>query len=378
MEQTDLVIETLSKACGHKVPKVALAASKCLALRNNSGVGREALELDEVFRWGRRSDWASRREGEKRRQESYSGMREMDRGSSRDGEDERQVAENDERRGGDAVGKRRGEGKEKVKATRFLVSVQKAMRVKTTSSDNVREDVVCEETEAEAGAKDYSSNEDPYDSAEPFSVLKALDKPSMDEDIPKFWEAAVSSNWRHRLHALKQLTDACSSSARLQKEDFMELQKVLKNVILKDANANCVAEASKSIMNLCLNARADFSKEAKMLLGALLDKLKDKNAFVTNAIANALDAISLRCFAFCDSAEDVVKYGLRHKVGKAKLETLKWLTRSSASFSLQEAKKTIGANELVATVVKLLEDKDPETKRLPKSFSAHSRGEPAG
>ena len=32
MEQTDLAIETLSKACGHKVPKVALAASKCLAL----------------------------------------------------------------------------------------------------------------------------------------------------------------------------------------------------------------------------------------------------------------------------------------------------------------------------------------------------------
>ena len=158
----------------------------------------------------------------------------------------------------------------------------------------------------------------------------------------------------------------------------MELQKVLKNVILKDANANCVAEASKSIMNLCLNARADFSKEAKVLLGALLDKLKDKNAFVTSAIANALDAISLRCFAFCDSPEDVVKYGLQHKVGKAKLETLKWLTRSSASFSLQEAKKTIGANELVATVVKLLEDKDPETRKASQEFLGTLAGRTGG
>ena len=43
----------------------------------------------------------------------------------------------------------------------------------------------------EAGAKDYSSNEDPHDSAEPFSVLKALDKPSMDEDIPKFGSRGI-------------------------------------------------------------------------------------------------------------------------------------------------------------------------------------------
>ena len=32
MEQSELAIEVLSKASGHKVPKVALAASKCLAL----------------------------------------------------------------------------------------------------------------------------------------------------------------------------------------------------------------------------------------------------------------------------------------------------------------------------------------------------------
>jgi cytoskeleton-associated protein 5 len=380
MEQTDLVIETLSKACGHKVPKVALAASKCLALAcEQFGCGKRG-----ALNWMKCLDGAGEaieHRDEKVRSEGKKVIVECAKWIGDQVVMEKMKDKLPKMMKGEVetlLAKDVAEGKEKVKATRFLVSVQKAMRVKTTSSDNVREDVVCEETEAEVGAKDYSLNEDPYDSAEPFSVLKALDKPSMDEDIPKFWEAAVSSNWRHRLHALKQLTDACSSSARLQKEDFMELQKVLKNVISKDANANCVAEASKSIMNLCLNARADFSKEAKMLLGALLDKLKDKNAFVTNAIANALDAISLRCFAFCDSAEDVVKYGLRHKVGKAKLETLKWLTRSSASFSLQEAKKTIGANELVATVVKLLEDKDPETRKASQEFLGTLAGRTGG
>jgi hypothetical protein len=152
-----------------------------------------------------------------------------------------------------SLAKETADGKERgsMKATRFLISLQKEMRMKKTTTstcEGSKEDSVTKKVEAVVGADDL--NEDPYDSAEPFSVLKALDKPSTDEDIPKFWEAVVSSNWRHRLHALKQLTDACSSSARLQKEEFMELQKMLKKVISKDANANCVAEASKSIVSL--------------------------------------------------------------------------------------------------------------------------------
>jgi len=383
MEQSELAIEVLSKASGHKVPKVALAASKCLALAcEQFGCGkRGALNWMKCLHGAKEAighrDEKVRNEGKRVIVEcaKWVGdqvvMEKMKDKLSKTmkGEVEASLAKET------ADGKERGS----MKATRFLISLQKEMRTKkttTSTSECSTEDSVTEKVEAVAGADDL--NEDPYDSAEPFSVLKALDKPSTDEDIPKFWEAVVSSNWRHRLHALKQLTDACSSSARLQKEEFMELQKVLKKVISKDANANCVAEASKSIEKLCLNARADFSKDAKMLLSALLDKLKDKNAFVTSAIANTLDAISLRCFAFCDSPEDVVKYGLQHKVGKAKLETLKWLTRSSASFSLQEAKKTISASELVATVVKLLEDKDPETRKASQEFLGTLAGRAGG
>ena len=383
MEQSELAIEVLSKASGHKVPKVALAASKCLALAcEQFGCGKRG-----ALNWMKCLDGAKEAIGHRDEKVRNEGkrvivecakwvgdqvvMKKMKDKLSKTmkGEVEASLAKET------ADGKERGS----MKATRFLISLQKEMRTKkttTSTSEGSKEDSVTEKVEAVAGADDL--NEDPYDSAEPFSVLKALDKPSTDEDIPKFWEAVVSSNWRHRLHALKQLTDACSSSARLQKEEFMELQKVLKKVISKDANANCVAEASKSIEKLCLNARADFSKDAKMLLSALLDKLKDKNAFVTSAIANTLDAISLRCFAFCDSPEDVVKYGLQHKVGKAKLETLKWLTRSSASFSLQEAKKTISASELVATVVKLLEDKDPETRKASQEFLGTLAGRAGG
>jgi len=383
MEQSELAIEVLSKASGHKVPKVALAASKCLALAcEQFGCGKRG-----ALNWMKCLDGAKEAIGHRDEKVRNEGKRVIVECAKWVGDQvvmEKMKDKLSKTMKGEveaSLAKETADGKERgsMKATRFLISLQKEMRTKkttTSTSEGSKEDSVTEKVEAVAGADDL--NEDPYDSAEPFSVLKALDKPSTDEDIPKFWEAVVSSNWRHRLHALKQLTDACSSSARLQKEEFMELQKVLKKVISKDANANCVAEASKSIEKLCLNARADFSKDAKMLLSALLDKLKDKNAFVTSAIANTLDAISLRCFAFCDSPEDVVKYGLQHKVGKAKLETLKWLTRSSASFSLQEAKKTISASELVATVVKLLEDKDPETRKASQEFLGTLAGRAGG
>jgi len=383
MEQSELAIEVLSKASGHKVPKVALAASKCLALAcEQFGCGKRG-----ALNWMKCLDGAKEAIGHRDEKVRNEGKRVIVECAKWVGDQivmEKMKDKLSKTMKGEveaSLAKETADGKERgsMKATRFLISLQKEMRTKkttTSTSECSTEDSVTEKVEAVAGADDL--NEDPYDSAEPFSVLKALDKPSTDEDIPKFWEAVVSSNWRHRLHALKQLTDACSSSARLQKEEFMELQKVLKKVISKDANANCVAEASKSIEKLCLNARADFSKDAKMLLSALLDKLKDKNAFVTSAIANTLDAISLRCFAFCDSPEDVVKYGLQHKVGKAKLETLKWLTRSSASFSLQEAKKTISASELVATVVKLLEDKDPETRKASQEFLGTLAGRAGG
>jgi cytoskeleton-associated protein 5 len=380
MEQSELAIEVLSKASGHKVPKVALAASKCLALAcEQFGCGKRG-----ALNWMKCLDGAKEAIGHRDEKVRNEGKRVIVECAKWVGDQVVMEKMKDKlsktMKGEVEALLAKEKGSSVMKATRFLVSVQKENRAKMTrtssASDVTKEDILNEDVEAGASIDDL--NEDPYDSAEPFSVLKALDKPSTDEDIPKFWEAVVSSNWRHRLHALKQLTDACSSSARLQKEEFMELQKVLKKVISKDANANCVAEASKSIEKLCLNARADFSKDAKMLLSALLDKLKDKNAFVTSAIANTLDAISLRCFAFCDSPEDVVKYGLQHKVGKAKLETLKWLTRSSASFSLQEAKKTISASELVATVVKLLEDKDPETRKASQEFLGTLAGRAGG
>ena len=178
---------------------------------------------------------------------------------------------------------------------------------------------------------------------------------------------------------MKALTDACSSSPRILKEDFTELQKCLKKVISKDANANCVAEASKAIEKMCLNARTDFTKDAKCLASALLDKMKDKNAFVTTSIASALDAMVLKCLhSFVDVCEDVVKYGLMHKVGKAKLETLKWLTRSSENISLQEAKKTISSTELLLNAAKLLEDKDPETRKASQEFIATLAGRAGG
>ena len=83
MEQSELAIEMLSKASGHKVPKVALAASKCLALAcEQFGCGKRG-----ALNWMKCLDGAKEAIGhrdEKVRNEgkSYRGVREMGRRSN--------------------------------------------------------------------------------------------------------------------------------------------------------------------------------------------------------------------------------------------------------------------------------------------------------
>ena len=158
MEQTDLVIETLSKACGHKVPKVALAASKCLALAcEQFGCGKRG-----ALNWMKCLDGAKEAIGhrdEKVRSEGKKVIVECAKWIGDQVVMEKMKDKLSKTMKGEveaSLAKDVAEGKERVdEATRFLVSVQKAMRTKktTSTSDNVREDIVCEETEAEAGAK---------------------------------------------------------------------------------------------------------------------------------------------------------------------------------------------------------------------------------
>lgn len=58
-------------------------------------------------------------------------------------------------------------------------------------------------------------------------------------------------------------------------------------VLVKDSNIVCVAEAAACFAALAKGLRKDFSGTAKAHFGALLDKLKDKNVNACTQSAQA-------------------------------------------------------------------------------------------
>ena len=166
---------------------------------------------------------------------------------------------------------------------------------------------------------------DAYEYSEPESILPLLDKPGEGEN-PKFWDGIVSKKWQERQYALQTLTKL-ASAPRLAAADYGGISKALKLVITKDSNVACVAEAARAAAALAKGARKDWTRDARVLLPGMLDKLKDKTAAVIEALQGALSESLKYCFELGDIVDDVCM-ALDHKVPKVQIETLKWLSRS--------------------------------------------------
>lgn len=166
---------------------------------------------------------------------------------------------------------------------------------------------------------------DAYDYAEPVSILPLLDQPGEGEN-PKFWDGVVSKKWQERQYALQTLTKL-ASAPKLASADYGNVSKSLKQVITKDSNVACIAEAARASAALARGARKDWTRDARALLPGMLDKLKDKTAAVIEALQGALAEYIKHCFELVDVMDDVC-LALKHKVPKVQIETLKWLASS--------------------------------------------------
>lgn len=156
---------------------------------------------------------------------------------------------------------------------------------------------------------------DAYDLVEPADVLGSLGK--------DFWKELTDGKWTIRKGALQHLK-ALASQPRLATGDYAELLRELRKIVTKDSNVVCQAETIACYAALARGLRKDFSTPARQLASVLLDKLKEKNAGVTAACRDALDAMHRYCFALADVAEDVV-VALEHKNPKVRVDTLQLL-----------------------------------------------------
>ena len=78
---------------------------------------------------------------------------------------------------------------------------------------------------------------------------------------------------------------------------------------------------------LAKGARKEWSRDAKVLLPGMLDKLKDKTSAVIVALQSALDESIKYCFELGEAVDEAC-VALSHKVPKVQVETLKWLAKT--------------------------------------------------
>lgn len=77
-------------------------------------------------------------------------------------------------------------------------------------------------------------------------------------------------------------------------------------IITKDSNVQCIAEAANCLGALASGLRQDFSGPAKSFCPVLLEKLKEKNPVVGRAVPEALASLHKHCFMLQDVVDDVV------------------------------------------------------------------------
>ena len=198
---------------------------------------------------------------------------------------------------------------------------------------------------------------DAYEYSEPESILPLLDKPGEGEN-PKFWDGVASKKWQERLYALQTLTKV-ASAPRLAAADYGNVSKALKQVITKDSNVQCIAEAARAAAALAKGARKEWSRDAKVLLPGMLDKLKDKTSAVIVALQSALDESIKYCFELGEAVDEAC-VALSHKVPKVQVETLKWLAKTFEG--MNRASISALHKSIVPPIVKCTSASNPDAR----------------
>ena len=210
---------------------------------------------------------------------------------------------------------------------------------------------------------------DPYDLAQPLDVLGRLPK--------TFWDALKAAKWSERRTALQQLREAAAApGVRLSgaNADFAEICRALKSILLKDSNAAVVAEAGLVAAALATGARREFSGPARVLLGPLLGKLRDKQSSVCAAAAAGARAILVHCCSgsggpAADAAEEIAA-ALTAVSPKGRALAAGVFAEAVSLFSASVSSSSAAATEAVATsAARALSTSGPVAKALAKCAS---------
>jgi len=170
--------------------------------------------------------------------------------------------------------------------------------------------------------------------------------------LPKDWCTKVlkGGKWNDRKTLIDDLNTLATASPRIQTGDFHEVVKSLR-LLLSDSMVLIVSAACKALGNLGGGLRGEFRNHALNLLPIILDKLKDKNRGVVEAVHVTLDQWYSSCISMDDASDSIAASLGRSSTPKVRLEVLKWVSRC-----LPKIKKATQAACLTEPIVGCLND----------------------
>ena len=195
---------------------------------------------------------------------------------------------------------------------------------------------------------------DALDLVDPVDVLSKLPKDFCDKvlTLPK---------WTEKKEMLDKLIEA-ASSPKILPGDYHELVKTLKK-LMADPMVVLVASAVTAAGLLANGLRKDFSQCAKLLLATLLDRLKEKDFRVRDAVHAALENMigTARSVVLPDVIDDFCTALGPKGSPKAKIEIYKFLNKSISSQA--NGNMTLKAiKPLTDALVKGVDDSAPEVR----------------
>lgn len=203
---------------------------------------------------------------------------------------------------------------------------------------------------------------DAFDLAEPQDVLSKV--------AGDFHEQLASSKWKERKDALEGLFTILNVP-RIKDGDYGEIVRGLAKC-MKDANVAVVTTAAQCIEVLAKGLRKAFAKYRTIVMGPIMERLKEKKASVSDALGTALDEV-FAATSLSECLEEVLEF-LKHKNPQVKEGSMKFLirclktTREAPSkpevASISEAGKKLlsesseilrsGGAEVLGTVMKIM------------------------
>lgn len=203
---------------------------------------------------------------------------------------------------------------------------------------------------------------DVFDLAEPQDVLPKV--------APDFHDQLASSKWKERKDALEALFQVLNVP-RIKDGDFNEMIRGLAKS-MKDANIAVVIQAAQCIEVLAKGLRKPFSKHRSVVMGPMMERLKEKKATVQDALGLALDQV-FAATSLTDCLEEMLEF-LKHKNPQVKEGSMKFLIRclkttreapikTEVASICESAKKLLaesgevlrsGGAEILGTVMKIM------------------------